>query len=285
MRESDEDRFAEFVRAHSASLFRTAYLSTGDHQRAEDLLQTTLVRVYQRWSRVQEMDLPVAYARKVLVSQSVSWWRKRSSHESPLLDLAEPSWGGPIDEIAESQRVWAAVLTLPPKAASSDGAAVLPGPVGGRNSRDLGRVAGDREEHCARGQQTSGRAARGDRVRSRGSRPRRRRHESGPATGPRRPPGCGASGGARGGPRGGARRCSCPDPAPEPVHGRCRAGAGRGGRHRRGDRGGTPSGRCRPTRRSHRPGATRARSGTTTRACTTATRSTTPRRPLLGRQP
>ena len=115
MRESDEDRFAEFVRAHSPSLFRTAYLSTGDHQRAEDLLQATLERVYQRWPRVQEMDLPVAYARKVLVSQSVSWWRKRSSHESPLLDLAEPSWGGQIDEIAESQRVWAAVLTLPPR--------------------------------------------------------------------------------------------------------------------------------------------------------------------------
>jgi RNA polymerase sigma-70 factor (sigma-E family) len=115
MRQSDEDRFADFVRAHSASLFRTAYLATGDYQRAEDLLQTTLVRVYQRWPRIQEMDLPVAYARKVLVSQSASWWRKRSSHESPLLVLAEPAWGGRIDELAEHERVWSAVLTLPPR--------------------------------------------------------------------------------------------------------------------------------------------------------------------------
>ena len=44
MRQSEEDRFADFVRAHSATLFRTAYLMTGDYQRAEDLLQTTLVR-------------------------------------------------------------------------------------------------------------------------------------------------------------------------------------------------------------------------------------------------
>ena len=76
MQQSDEDRFADFVRAHSATLFRTAYLMTGDYQRAEDLLQTTLVRVYQRWPRVEAMDRPVGYARKVLVSQAVSWWRR-----------------------------------------------------------------------------------------------------------------------------------------------------------------------------------------------------------------
>ena len=50
MRQSDEDHFAAFVAANSATLFRTAYLMTGDYQRAEDLLQTTLVRVYQRWT-------------------------------------------------------------------------------------------------------------------------------------------------------------------------------------------------------------------------------------------
>ena len=83
MRQSDEDRFTAFVAANSATLFRTAYLMTGDYHRAEDLLQTTLVRVYQRWSRVEVMDRPVAYARKVLVNQSTSWWRRRSSHESP----------------------------------------------------------------------------------------------------------------------------------------------------------------------------------------------------------
>ena len=46
MQRSDEERYTEFVRAHSASLFRTGYLLTGDYQRAEDLLQSTLVRLY-----------------------------------------------------------------------------------------------------------------------------------------------------------------------------------------------------------------------------------------------
>jgi RNA polymerase sigma-70 factor (sigma-E family) len=115
MRQEDEDRFADFVHAHSATLFRTAYLMTGDYQRAEDLLQTTLVRVYQRWPRVDVMDRPVGYARKVLVSQVASWWRRRSSHELPLLDRDEPAWGGRLDEVAEHQRVWQAVLSLPPR--------------------------------------------------------------------------------------------------------------------------------------------------------------------------
>jgi RNA polymerase sigma-70 factor (sigma-E family) len=120
MRGSDEDRFTEFVRAHSSSLFRTAYLMTGDYQRAEDLLQTTLVRVYQRWPRIDAMDHPVAYARKVLMSQGLSWWRRRSSSEIPLELVDGPAWGGGVDadgigQIAEHERVWQAVLGLPPR--------------------------------------------------------------------------------------------------------------------------------------------------------------------------
>lgn len=113
MQDSDEERFTEFVRASSASLFRTAYLMTGDYQRAEDVLQSALVRVYQRWHRVASMAEPEAYARKVVVSQAASWWRKRSSHESPLVLRDEPSWDGRLEDVPEHERVWQAVLSLP----------------------------------------------------------------------------------------------------------------------------------------------------------------------------
>ena len=115
MRQNDEDSFTSFVAAHSATLFRTAYLMTGDYQRAEDLLQTTLVKVYQRWTRIEAMDRPVAYARRVLVNQSVSWWRRRSSHETPVLVGDEGTWDGKVEGVAEHERVWAAVLSLPPR--------------------------------------------------------------------------------------------------------------------------------------------------------------------------
>ena len=115
MRQSDDERFTEFVRAHSGRLFRTAFLMTGDHQRAEDLLQTSLVRLYQHWPRVEAMDYPVGYARKVVVSQAASWWRRRSSHESPMIVREEPARGDRTDEAAEHERVWTAVLSLPPR--------------------------------------------------------------------------------------------------------------------------------------------------------------------------
>lgn len=115
MRASDEERFTDFVRAYSAALFRTAFLMTGDYQRAEDILQTSLVRIYQRWPRVDAMDSPVGYAHKVVVSQSASWWRRRSSRESLLQRVDEPTWSGRIEEVAEHQRVWQAVLSLPPR--------------------------------------------------------------------------------------------------------------------------------------------------------------------------
>ena len=61
------------------------------------------------------MVRPVGYARKVLVSQAASWWRRRSSHESPLQLLDEPTWGGRLDDVPEHERVWKAVLSLPPR--------------------------------------------------------------------------------------------------------------------------------------------------------------------------
>src|SRR6187200_2077064 len=106
MRLSDEEAFTAFVAEHSATLFRTAYLITGDYQRAEDLLQDSLVRVYQRWTRVEAMDRPVAYTRKILVNQATSWWRRRSSHESPVLVRDERTWDGRLEDVGEHSRVW-----------------------------------------------------------------------------------------------------------------------------------------------------------------------------------
>jgi DNA-directed RNA polymerase specialized sigma24 family protein len=39
-------------------LLRVAELLTGDRGRAEDILQTVLVRAYQRWNRIAQVDDP-----------------------------------------------------------------------------------------------------------------------------------------------------------------------------------------------------------------------------------
>lgn len=70
------DGFREFVASAGASLSRSAYLLTGNHDRAEELLQTALARTAEHWRRVADGD-PVAYVRRVMINERTSWWRRR----------------------------------------------------------------------------------------------------------------------------------------------------------------------------------------------------------------
>jgi RNA polymerase sigma-70 factor (sigma-E family) len=73
------DDFEAFVAARYVALLRTAYLLTGHHQDAEDLLQQTLVKAVGAWRRI-EGD-PEPYVRTILVRQNVSRWRHRRWRE------------------------------------------------------------------------------------------------------------------------------------------------------------------------------------------------------------
>ncbi len=83
MKRAEEDGFVEFMLAHSHSLFRTAFLLTGDYQQAEDLVQTTMAKVYLSWSRISVMGQPGAYARRILVNQATSWCAERPRRSCP----------------------------------------------------------------------------------------------------------------------------------------------------------------------------------------------------------
>jgi RNA polymerase sigma-70 factor (sigma-E family) len=66
-------RFEEFAAANSAGLINLALMVSGDRGRAEDAAQEALVRVYQRWSR---LDDPLAYARRTVVNATRDDWRR-----------------------------------------------------------------------------------------------------------------------------------------------------------------------------------------------------------------
>ena len=55
-RERHDTEFTEFVAARSTQLYRSAYLLTASPAAAEDLLQTTLAKVYAVWARVRAAD-------------------------------------------------------------------------------------------------------------------------------------------------------------------------------------------------------------------------------------
>ena len=116
----DEEEFHDFVAARSESLFRTALLVVGDHQLAQDLLQESLVRTYVAWPRLREVRNAEAYARRVVVTTSISWRRRRSFHERPVEVLPEATAGGPgwpdlADAVACRTDLWTQLQALPPR--------------------------------------------------------------------------------------------------------------------------------------------------------------------------
>jgi RNA polymerase sigma-70 factor (sigma-E family) len=105
--------FTEFAVARTPTLFRTAYALTGDWQRAEDLVQETLGRLYVKWSRVSRADDPTAYARTTLVRLFISDRRRKSSTERPAADVgtAEPA---PYNDVSLRLTVLDALAQLSP---------------------------------------------------------------------------------------------------------------------------------------------------------------------------
>jgi RNA polymerase sigma-70 factor (sigma-E family) len=99
----DDDEFARWMAQAAPRLRGTAYLMTGDWHSADDAVQDTLVRVYQRRDRVAP-DALSAYARRVLATRVVDasrrpWRREVAVAELP--DRAAPSDAEPaLDVVA-----------------------------------------------------------------------------------------------------------------------------------------------------------------------------------------
>ncbi|GAA3880844.1 SigE family RNA polymerase sigma factor [Saccharothrix violaceirubra] len=106
MREADESAFREFAVSNAAALRRTAFLFCGDWHTAEDLMQATLLKLYQAWRRVH-LDTPAAYARKILLR---TWlderrrpWRRVEIGDGDVPEVADSS----ADPDLSDHRLWA----------------------------------------------------------------------------------------------------------------------------------------------------------------------------------
>lgn len=92
-RSSHSDRDSEFVgftRDHRRDLLRTAtLLCAGDEAFAEDLVQTTLTRLYLAWGRVRRAESPLAYARRSLTHVFID--ETRRAHRRRETTVADPA--------------------------------------------------------------------------------------------------------------------------------------------------------------------------------------------------
>jgi RNA polymerase sigma-70 factor (sigma-E family) len=106
--------FREFVRARGPALSRTAFLLTGDHQLAEDLVQTALTRTVPHWRRVVAGGDPEAYVRQVMVNERTAWWRRR--RYDVIATVRElPSPVDEADRTTERVALLAALARLAPR--------------------------------------------------------------------------------------------------------------------------------------------------------------------------
>ena len=113
MDDAEEARFNEFVQGRSTAHLRTAYLLTGDWAAAEDLLQTTMAKVYLAWGRIDDRDNVDAYVRRVRVTTYSSWWRRAWRGERPTADLPERAGADPMAAADQRDRIRRALAELP----------------------------------------------------------------------------------------------------------------------------------------------------------------------------
>jgi RNA polymerase sigma-70 factor (sigma-E family) len=121
MATSDRDaEFTDYVRARSAWLRRIAYLLCGDWHRADDLVQTTVTKLYVRWARANQIESLDGYVRQILVNAYLSEqragyarWTVLRRHDAADWSGAEIPDGAPNLDLAADLRT--ALAALPPR--------------------------------------------------------------------------------------------------------------------------------------------------------------------------
>lgn len=111
-----DEEFAAYMTARQPSLLRTAYLLTGDRHSAEDLVQTSLAKLYLSWDKVQKRELLDGYVRRILVNENNSLWRrswKKREVTTEYLPDAPAPYVEPDD--GQGRALWDFVQTLPKK--------------------------------------------------------------------------------------------------------------------------------------------------------------------------
>jgi RNA polymerase sigma-70 factor (sigma-E family) len=105
--------FEDFVASRGRALERYAFVLSGDPHRAQDLVQTSLVKAYRRWSWVARADDPDRYVRRILTRSFIDETRRRSSSERPTAEVPDvPGGRDPATVAVVRDQVRRALATL-----------------------------------------------------------------------------------------------------------------------------------------------------------------------------
>jgi RNA polymerase sigma-70 factor (sigma-E family) len=107
-------RLEDLYRAHVQDALRLAFLLTGERPTAEDLVQDAFVKVFGRFNDLRRRDAFWWYLRRTIVNLSNSRLRRRRV-ERAWLERQHPPGSTRDPDVAEQQRVRAALMTLRPE--------------------------------------------------------------------------------------------------------------------------------------------------------------------------
>ncbi|MQY32876.1 RNA polymerase sigma-E factor [Streptomyces sp. RB17] len=96
-KQARNEEFQSFMIGRWPRLMRTAFLLTGEQHAAEDLVQSTLERVYVSWRKVGAADEPEAYVRRVMINLHARKHRRKLKEF-----LAPKDDSGLVHEIADT---------------------------------------------------------------------------------------------------------------------------------------------------------------------------------------
>jgi RNA polymerase sigma-70 factor (sigma-E family) len=109
-----DDEFTAYVSARLGTLRRIAYLLCQDWQRADDLVQSAVTRLYVHWDRAAGIEHTDAYTRTILVREYLgeerSGWARLVRPTAALPDMA-----GLQPDSDTSLDVRSALAALPPR--------------------------------------------------------------------------------------------------------------------------------------------------------------------------
>jgi RNA polymerase sigma factor (sigma-70 family) len=129
--------FEPFYRREYALVVRLLMGMTGRRALAEELAQEALLSAYSAWPRVQQLDRPDLWLRRVAINRAVSTYRRQMAELAALVRVraALPTQ---IDEVTVDEPVWAEVRKLPRRQA----AALVLWAVEGLTFAEIGEVLG-----------------------------------------------------------------------------------------------------------------------------------------------
>jgi RNA polymerase sigma-70 factor, ECF subfamily len=122
LQRGDLDAFEAFFARHSTPIYRTAYALTGDPQVAEEVLQDTFVRAYDRRATLRAGVSPLPWLHRVALNLCYTRFRQSRVRWEPISQalgrILRDLSGEPHDFVEQrelSEIVRAGIAALPPK--------------------------------------------------------------------------------------------------------------------------------------------------------------------------